>query len=420
MPLHDTDCRNAEPRPKAYKLGDSHGLYLLVTPTGAKYWRYKYRIGGREKTYAIGVYPLVSLKVARVRHFEARQLVDAGIDPSAKKKEQRVEAKRADGTTFKSVALEWFDVYKKTEKPTASTCDKILWILENKWFPAVGEQAVERITARDLLDAILPFEKRGNLETAHRMRQRVTQVFRYAKKAGYVTENVALDLAGELTKKKKVRHHPGITDPREFGELLRALHGYSGQPATCAALKLCPLVFLRPMELRTARWREFDLKAKVWRVSAQSMKGGQDANLTAHVVPLSRQAVEILRELHPLTGDGEFVFPAIGKRGRPLSENTLGSALNTLGYKGRQTWHGFRTSASTMLNEADYPGDWIELQLAHKPKDDVRDSYNRAKRLNQRTRMLQDWADYLDQLRANKTGAKLPGPTAATGRRLAA
>lgn len=391
--LTEVSVRNAKAADKARKLSDGHGLYLLVTPGGAKYWRYKYRFAGKEKTLALGVYPEISLKEARASHAEARDQLRKGNDPGAVKQ----SAKASQTRTFAVVYAEWFAGITKSGIRNR-TVKKFEWLYRCHLGPAFGALPVATITDAMIVKELKKRVADGALETAHRMRAQVNRVMRYAKAHGDITSNPATDLVDVLPPLKH-EHHAAITDPAEIGGLLRAIDGYQGQPTTLAALKLAPLLFVRPVELRMAQWKEFDLGRAEWRIPDDRMKEGE-----YHVVPLSRQALKILRDLEPYTGHGTYVFPHITDPKRPMSENTVNGALRRLGYSGdEQTGHGFRTLASTMLNELEYNADHIEKQLAHSPKDKVRAAYNRAQRLPARRKMMQEWADYLDSL---KNGAR--------------
>ena len=387
--LTDTAIRSAKPQEKPYKLADGQGLYLLVQPSGSRLWRLKYRIDGREKLLSVGIYPAVSLKIARERRDDARRMMAAGVDPSAKRKAER--AARAD--TFEAIAREWLTL--KSKSLTERTYEKRLSRLEAFVFPYLGKRPVSTITAPDLLTVLKRVEARGKNETAHRVRSESSAVFRYAIATGRAERDPAADLRGALAP-VVVRNHAAITEPTKIGELLRAIHGYTGQPVTEYALKLLPLTFVRPGELRGAEWSEFDLDGAEWRIPAARMKMREQ-----HIVPLSSQAVTLLRELHPLTGSGRYLFPSLRTTGRPISNNTLNAALRRLGYTGDDmVSHGFRSMASTCLNERGWNPDLIELQLAHAERDEVRGAYNRAQRLVDRRKMMQAWADYLDGLRA--------------------
>lgn len=392
--LTDTAIRKAKPATKPLKLSDGSGMYLLLKPDGGRYWRVDYRHDGKRKTLALGVYPAVSLSDARQRREDARRLLANGIDPGALRKEAkqaRVEAARASGETFEAIARDWMARQDVAEV----TANKTRWILEVFLFPEIGQRPIAEITPRDLLDVLHKIEATGKLETAKRARVKAGQVFRYAVLEGKSEVDPTASLKGAL-KSPKEKHHAAVTDPVRIGELLRAIDGYSGQFTTLKALQLAPLVFVRPGELRQAVWSEFDLDDAIWRIPAQRMK-----MKAAHLVPLSVQAVGVLRELRQLTGNGHYVFPGIRTDSRPMSENTINAALRGLGYSGEEmTGHGFRSMAATRLNEMGWNSDAIERQLAHVESNKVKAAYTHAAQyLDERTRMMQAWADYLDGLR---------------------
>lgn len=395
MPLTDTAIRKAAPRAKPYRLADGGGMYLEVTPTGAKYWRMKYRHGGKEKRLALGVYDRVTLAAARSRREDARRLIADGVDPGAARKQAKQSDTQAAATaadTFETVAREWMARQDVAEV----TANKSRWILETFLFPEIGSRPIAKITPRDLLDALRKVEQSGKLETARRAKIKAGQVFRYAVLEGRADSDPTASLRNAL-KAPKAKHHAAITDPAKMGELLRAIDGFTGQYVTLAALKLAPLVFVRPGELRQAEWPEFDLDGAIWRIPGARMK-----MKAAHLVPLSAQAVTILRELLALTGDGRYIFPGLRTASRPMSENTVNAALRRLGYTGDEmTGHGFRSMAATRLNEMGWNADAIERQLAHAENNKIRDAYTHAAQyLDERTRMMSAWADYLDSLRA--------------------
>lgn len=399
MALTDLAVRSAKPKEKPYKLADEKGLYLLVNPAGSKLWRLKYRFDGKEKLIALGAYSEFSLREARDRRDEARKHLANGIDPGALRQQQKA-VQTEDGTnSFEAVALEW---YAKFSKDWArSHAEKIHRRLERDIFPWIGKRPIAEIDAPTLLAVLRRIESRGALETAHRAHQNCGQVFRYAVATGRAQRDPSADLRGALAPWKP-QHYPSITEPKAVGELMRDLHGYTGSYVTAYALRLAPLVFVRPGELRHAEWVEIDLDAAEWRIPAEKMKAR-----VLHIVPLSSQAVAILRELHPLTGRGPYVFPSRRSRNEPMSENTVNAALRRVGYaKERFTGHGFRSMASTILNEQGWNRDAIERQLAHGEKDQVRAAYNYAEHLPVRRKMMQAWADYLDKLRTGgATGA---------------
>lgn len=388
-PLTDIAIRSIKPGEKASKLFDGGGLFLLVKPNGARLWRMKYRVDGREKLISFGQYPDVPLKTARERRDEARRLIAAKVDPSAKRKAE--QAARSD--TFEALAREYLDLKAKSLSPR--TYERKLGRFEAFAFPYIGKVPITSIAAPQLLAALRRIEERGKHETAHRVRSECGEVFRYAVATGRAERDPTADLRGALAP-VIVRNHPAITEPAKIGELMRSIDGYQGQRATEYALKLLPLVFVRPSELRCAEWQEFDLDHAEWRIPANRMKMREQ-----HIVPLARQAVALLRDLQPLTGTSRYVFPSLRTNERPISNNTLNAALRRLGYTGDEmVSHGFRSMASTCLNEQGWHPDLIELQLAHAERNKVRAVYNRATRLADRRKMMQAWADYLDTLRA--------------------
>jgi integrase len=349
--------RNAKAKDKPYKLADEKGLYALVKPAG-KYWRLDYRFEGKRKTLALGVYPDVSLKKAREKRDEARKLLAQGIDSGAERK----ATKTAQVETFEAIARQWFAKFAPSWVDSHS--EKIIRRLERDIFPWIGSRPIREINAPELLTVLRRIEGRGALDTAHRAHQNCGQVFRYAVATGRAERNPAADLRGVLPPVNQ-EHHASITDPKAIGALLRAIDSYNGTFATQCALRLAPLVFVRPGELRGAEWSEFDLEAGEWRIPAERMKAREP-----HIVPLSSQAVAILGELHPLTGSGRYVFPSERAKGKPMSNNTILAALRRMGYSGDDmTGHGFRSMASTLLNEQGWHRDAIERQLAHQEQN---------------------------------------------------
>ena len=393
MPLSDIAIRKAKPADKPLRLFDGYGLYLEVMPTGGKLWRWKYRHGGKEKRLALGAYPTVTLAEARERHAAGRKLLDAGIDPGEQRKaEKAVTADRA-VNTFGAVAAEMILQRerggKKLSTVSRERAERLLGYLS-----PIANLPIAAVDAPLLLAAIRKIEARG-METAHRARAFAGQVFRYGIATGRVKGNPARDLLGALAPVEG-GHFASLTEPDRVAPLLRALWGYQGGAVVQAALKVAPLVFVRPGELRTARWADFDLDAAEWRFTAPKTN-------TPHIVPLASQVVEVLRGLYPLTGRGEYVFPSERGKGRPMSENTVNAALRVLGYDSdTMTGHGFRAMARTMLDEVLwFRPDFIEHQLAHAVKDPNGRAYNRTAHLTERRKMMQAWADYLDALRTD-------------------
>ena len=362
-----------------------------MTLSGGRWWRLKYRFGGRERGLTFGVHPAVLLSEARTRRDEARKLLELGLDPIGER--EAVRALR--GSTFKTVAEEW--LASRAEQYAKVTMSKALWILETFIYPSIGNRPISVITAPELLAALKPIERQGMRETAHRAMQKCGQIFRYAVACGCAERDITVDLRGVLAP-AIVRNRAAVTDPQEIGALLRAIDGFDGHPTTGIALKLSPLLFVRPGELRAAQWCEFNLEATEWRIPAERMKMRE-----RHIVPLSRQALALLRELRALTGSGKYLFPSLRDSTRSMSYNTVTFALRRLGYSGEEmTAHGFRAMASTCLNELGWQPDIIERQLAHAERNKVRAAYNRAERLADRRTMMQAWADYLDGLREGK------------------
>jgi integrase len=396
--LTEKAIQAAKPQEKPYKLTDGGGLHLLVTPAGGRWWRLRYRWQGREQMLSLGVYPDVGLKLARQRRDDARGRLANGVKPTASWRVEPAE----DDHTFQAVADAWIALREKevaAGELSAATVERDRAQLKRWVYPELGGRAVAEITTHDLLGVLKKVEATGKHDTTHRARETCERVFKYAKRMGHISENPAdAELFEGVFANRATKHYPAIVEPAKIGELLRAIDGFEGQPATHAALRIAPYVFVRPGELRAAEWGEFNLDAAEWRIPAERMKMKD-----AHIVPLARQAVAILRELRKLTGRGRYVFPAIGSGERPLSENTLNGALRRLGYSSDEmTPHGFRSMASTLLNEMGFPPDDIELQLAHKERNQVRSAYNRAQRLAGRRKMMQKWADRLDVLRAGR------------------
>lgn len=399
MALTDTGIKQLKHKGSANgeKYGDGGGMYLHVSATG-KYWRMAYRFAGKQKTLALGVYPDVSLAKARKRRDEARVQLADGLDPSTVKREARQALAAAASNTFEAVARDW--LAKTRSKRQANTQGKVTTWLEKDVFPFIGKMPIASIGPRDVLERVVrKLEARSAVDTAHRVKQLCGQVFRFAVVSGLAERDVTADLREALAAKTS-RHHAAITDPKPVGALLRSIHAYSGHPCTVAALKLSPLVFVRPGELRTAEWSEIDLGAAEWRIPGTKMKMKAD-----HIVPLSTQAVETLRSLQPISGHGRYVFPSIRTGERPMSENTVNAALRAMGYANNvHTAHGFRATARTILDEVlGERVDFIEHQLAHVVKDTNGRAYNRTTHLQARKEMMQRWADYLDKLRDDVT-----------------
>ncbi len=394
MGLSDASVRAAKARPSQYKLFDEGGLFVIVRPTGGKLWRLKYRHAGKEQQLSIGVFPDVGLKEARQRRDEARKQIAAGLNPSFEKKRAAVAASIGAANTFQAVAEE-FIAKREREGIKGITADKARWLL-GQLESALGSRPVAEIEPYELLAVLKKVELSGRYETAKRLLAFAGRVFRFAVATARAGRNVAADLEGALVS-PKVKHHAAIIEPAAVGGLLRAIEGFDGYPTTKWALRLAPHVFVRPGELRMAEWTEIDLEGAVWRIPGARMKMNRE-----HVVPLSRQAVAILKEARELTGDGRFVFPSLRTPLRPMSENTLNAALRRLGYGSEEmTAHGFRSTASTLLNESGrWSADAIERALAHGDSDNVRAAYHRGAHWQERVQMAQWWSDYLDRLRA--------------------
>jgi len=391
--LTDTAIRKAKPGDKPMRLADGGGLYLLLRPDGARWWRWDYRrpVTGKRNTLSLGTYPDTSLADARERHAEARKALAAGIDPGEHRKAEKAAGAERAANSFEVVAREWLG--KQAWVP--GYLDKVAAWLANDVFPYIGARPVAEVTAPEFLRVARRIEERGAVESAHRILQNCGQVMRYAIATGRAERNPVADLRGALASPEG-RHHAAITDPGELGGLLRAIEGYKGDPVTRAALKLSGLLFVRPGELRHAEWAEIDLDKAEWNIPAAKMKMRQP-----HLVPLCDQAVAILRELHPLTGRGQYVFPGGRSPRRPMSNNAINAALRRMGFGADvMTAHGFRATARTMLDELlGFRPDYIEHQLAHAVRDPNGRAYNRTAHLPERRKMMQAWADYLDNLR---------------------
>ena len=390
--LSATGVKNALPAEKSYKLADGGGLYLLVTTAGGKYWRYDYRFAGARKTLALGAYPDTSLKNAREQHAGARQMLADTLDPSAQKKLQKLHADIDAGNTFTAVADEWraMHLVEKSDSYRLRS-ERILF---NDLYPAIGFRPVKEISSVEVLAALRKIEDR-TVDIAHRARQLTGLIFRYAIATGRADRDPTVDLKGAL-KSRKVNHHAAITDPRRVGMLLRDMEGYEGRPVVKAALELSVLLFQRPGEIRQMKWEEINWSGNRWEIPAEKMKMARD-----HIVPLSRQAITALKRIEPITGRFPYVFPNERSRTRPMSDNGIRTALRTLGYSNEDmTPHGFRAMARTLLDEElRIRPDWIEQQLAHRVSDPLGRAYNRTAFIEERTNMMQVWADYLDDLR---------------------
>lgn len=404
MALTDTAVRKARPRTKPIKLFDERGLFLLIAPNGGKWWRFRYRFGGKEKLLSLGTYPDVGLKTARDRRDEARKHVADGIDPAENRKAMKAAKADQAANSFEVVAREWFE--KRKQAWAENHSDKIIRRFERDVFPWIGAKPVADITAPELLAMVRRVEGRGAVETAHRALGNCGQVFRYAIATGRAVSDPCRDLRGALTPVKG-GHFAAVTQPGKLGELLRTLDGYQGSIVVACALRLAPLVFVRPGELRKARWADINLDGAEWRYTVTKTN-------TQHIVPLSTQAVAILHDLHPLTGTGSFVFPSARSIKRPMSDNAILAAMRRMGIaKEDMTGHGFRATARTILDEVlEVRPDLIEHQLAHAVKDPNGRAYNRTAHLPARREMMQQWADYLDTLKAASNVTPLRGHAA--------
>lgn len=394
LPLTDTSIRKTKATEKPIKMFDGGGLFLLISPKGGKGWRLKYRYAGKEKLISLGTYPTVTLAEARDKRQDAKKLLAEGIDPSVARKSNQLEFEATQANTFERVATEWHE----QQTNLADSTKKLLWRrLEVDVFPSIGKTPISKINPRMVLEGVLrPMEKRGVNELCHRTKSVVSRVFRYGVACGYVERDVTSDLRGALQPIKKT-HLASITEPKRVAQLLRSIDEYDGSNVVKFALQLAPLVFVRPGELRHAEWEEIDFESSLWCIPAGKMK-----MKAPHTVPLSIQSVEILSKIKKLTGHGKYVFPSARSFARPLSDNALNAALRRMEYsKEEMTAHGFRAMARTLLDEElQIRPDFIEHQLAHAVKDPLGRAYNRTTHLAERKKMMQTWADYLDDLKS--------------------
>lgn len=393
--LTDTLIRNTKPGKKTIRLTDGKGLVLLINPDGSRAWRFRYRFEGKATMLSLGSYPKVTLREAAEKCAELRKMVHSGINPSQAKKGEKASASGAD--SFEAIAREWFGKFSTGWAP--GHAERVIRLLERDVFPWLGEKVVREITAPELLSVLRRIEARGAVDTAHRARQTAGAVFRYAVATGRAERDPSGDLRGAIPPARE-GHMAAIVDPKRLGGLLRAIDAYEGGLIVRCALRLAPLVFVRPGELRRAEWKEIDLEQGEWVIPGEKMKMRE-----AHIVPLSRQSIEILEEIRPFTGGGPYVFPSPTSMNRPLSDMALLTALRRMGIgKEEMTVHGFRATASSFLNAQSWPSDIIERQLAHVERNKVRSAYNRHDYLPERRKMMQAWADYLDSL---KNGAEI-------------
>ncbi len=398
MPLTDTHIRSLKPEGKLRKYFDGGGLFLYVPPTSSKLWRMSYRFDGKCKLLSFGDYPTISLKDARAKREEAKGLLAKGIDPAEQKKNAREARAIAERDSFENIALDWH----KTRLSEFSTKHQgtVLYRLKTYIFPAIGKKHIAKLEAADILAIVKPIDEKGNSETSRRVLQIINQVFRYAVVLGKAKHNITADLHGAL-RPRKVTHKAAVLEKEKVGQLLQDIDDYPGYIPLVCALKLAPLVFVRPSELRCAQWQEFDLEAKEWRIPAERMKMRRP-----HIVPLSEQALAVLENLKLYSGNGKYLFPSTRTETKPISDVTMLNALRRMGYqKHEMSVHGFRSIASTLLNELGYNSDWIERQLAHGDINGVDAAYNYAEYLPERRKMMQEWADYLETLRPAKTGS---------------
>ena len=404
MPLTDTAVRQAKPRAKPYKLADGGGLFLLVAPSGGKHWRVKYRVDGKEKVLSLGSYPELTLAEARDRRSETRKQLDRGDDPAVERRQEQIARAMARAQTFGVLAEEFIGKLER-DRLGEATMRKVRWILEELSAP-LWKRPITAITAPEILEVLRRIEARGRFETAQRARSTIARVFRYAVVTGRATTDPTPALSGALVI-HRAQHRAAITDPKEFGRLLRAIDSLERSPIVKPALQLLALCYTRPGELRRAEWSEIDFEKALWSIPAERMKMRQP-----HSVPLPRQALELLRKHHAVTGHGHYVFPGARTARRPLSDNAFNAALRSLGFpKELVVAHGFRTTASTLLNEC---GHWhpdaVERSLAHQEQNAVRRAYARGEYWDERVRMGQWWADYVDAMRE---GRPAPNPPAA-------
>jgi len=401
MFLTDTTVRQTRPSEKTQRLFDGNGLYLEVSPSGGKWWRLKYRLNGCEKRLSLGVYPQVTLKDARTKTLALREQIAQGIDPGHARKVAKHLGELAATNTFQLVATEWFERFKSTWSDKHA--ENIWSRLKRFAFPIIGRRPATSVEPSDVLVIVRKIEQRGTIETAHRVKVAIGQVMRYAVVTGRAQRDPTADLRGMLTP-AVVKHLAAIVAPKEVGGLLRAIDGYPGSFPVACALQFMPLVFQRPGEVRLAEWEEVDLENATWQIPSARMKRSKKlkASGESHIVPLSRQAVALLQNLHRHTGHSRYLFPCIRSSARPMSNATVNAALRRLGYDAEtMTGHGFRAMARTILDEVlNVPPGIIEAQLAHAVKDTNGRAYNRTRYLAQRREMMQQWANYLDELRS--------------------
>jgi integrase len=393
MALSDTAIRTAKSAEKPRKLADEKGMYLLIRPSGAKLWRMDYRFDSKRKTLAIGTYPDTGLALAREKRDAARKLLAQDIDPAAQRKKDKHERKVSRENTFEAVARDWMKT--KGKEWTVGYAAKTRACLERHAFPSIGSKPIKEIAAPELLAMLRVIEKRGTADMANRLQLHCGAVFRYGIATGLLSSDPTPSLRGALST-VKTKHYAALTDPKDFADLLRSIDEYRGEVTTKVAMQMLAGTFQRTKEVRFAEWTQIDFEAALWRIPPEVMKMRE-----AHLVPLSTQMIAYLKELHALTGGGRLLYPSTTNRDRPISENTVTYALARMGFKGRMTGHGFRSVASTILNEQGYRHDVIERQLAHAERNQVRAAYNRAEYMPERKMMMQEWSDYLEKLKAS-------------------
>lgn len=392
-PLTDTQVRNLKATNREVKIFDGNGLFLVATPSGGKLWRMKYRIDGKEKLLSFGPYPHVSLALARQKRDEAKKLLAQGIDPREAEKEDEIQS-----ITFQELAEEW--LIREESDWTPKHKETVEARLKAYIFPHIGKRPIAKITAPEALSVLKKIEAKGIIETSHRVKQICGQVFRFGVGRGVCEHDVTAGLKGQLTKKPRVKHMAAITDRKDAAGLLRAIDDYSGSLIVKCALRLAPLLFVRPGELRHMEWAEIDFEADLWTIPAEKMKMRK-----THSVPLAPQSLAILEQIRPHTGEGKYVFPSARTKKRPISDMAINAALRRMGFnKEEMTGHGFRSMASSLLHEAGWDSNLIELQLAHRDTNTVRAIYNRAERLEERRKLMDSWADMIDGI---KTGARI-------------
>lgn len=384
----------AKPKDKPYKLSDELGLCLLIMPTGGRLWRFNYRFGGKQKTLSLGNYPDLPLAKARAMRAAAREALAEGRDPAQIRKDKQREERARSQDTFQAISKEWLGKLERDGRST-STISKLRWLLDFAK-PDIGDRPITELTAPELLDVLRKIELRGRHETANRLRSTFGTIFRYAIVTGRAQYDVSANLKGALVT-PKTKHYAAVTDPDILGGLLRAINAYDGQPTIRLVLCMAPHVFVRPGVLRSAEWSEFDLERRIWTIPAEKTKMRR-----LHRVPLTDQVISLLKELHPLTGSGRYLFPSVRSDKRPITDNTLNAAMRRMGYsKDEVTAHGFRATASTLLNESrHWHQDAIERQLGHMEANDVRRAYARGEHWEERVRMMEYWSDYLVSLQA--------------------